>query len=103
MAVITARFPASQQVALYDGGPHSTPVGTVRRDTEEGPFQRALVVLHDQPTRRPVREMWSDAATGQWQFHNLRAGTYYAITVDPLGLKNGDIVTSIVVPAPPAP
>lgn len=89
--------------SVYDGGPYSTAVGTIRRDTTDGPFQRALVVLHDQPSHRVVRTMWSDAATGQWQFHNLRAGTYYAITIDPLGLKNGDIVTDIVVPAPPAP
>ena len=103
MSYINARFRSAQRIDLYNGGPHSTPVGTVRRDTVEGPLQRALVVLHDQPTRRPVREMWSDATTGQWQFHGLRAGTFYAATFDPLGLKNGDIVTDIVVPAPPAP
>lgn len=84
-------------------GPHSTPVGSVRRDSEDGPFQRACVVLHDQASHMPMREMWSDATTGQWQFHNLRSGTYYATTIDPLGLKNGDIVTGIVVPAPPEP
>ena len=81
-------------------GPHMTGIGTTRRDTEDGPFQRAKVVLHDQASHRAVREVWSDAVTGQWQFHNLRAGTYYAITIDPLGLKNGDIVTHIVVPTP---
>lgn len=84
-------------------GVHSTAVGTIRRDTVVGPFQRARVVLHDQAAHIAMREVWSDAATGQWQFHNLRAGTYYATTIDPLGLKNGDIVTDIVVPAPPAP
>lgn len=85
---------------VVDSGPHSTGIGTTRRDTDDGPFQRARVVLHDQPTHRPVREMFSDAVTGQWQFHYLRPGIYYAIAIDPLGLKNGDIVTHIVVPTP---
>jgi hypothetical protein len=85
---------------FVNGGPHSTPVGTTRRDTVDGPFQHARVVLHDQFSHQPLRGVWSSAVTGQWQFNNLRAGTYYAITIDPLGLKNGDIVTDIVVPTP---
>lgn len=96
-------IPPAGYIVLLDSGPYSTAIGTTRRDTVDGPFQRARVVLHDQLTHRPMRETWSSAATGEWQFHNLRAGTFYAVTVDPLGLKNGDIVTDIVLPAPPAP
>lgn len=102
MAVASFPRPAGLALSPFDYGPHSTAVGTVRRDSITGPLQRARVVLHDQLAYRPVREMWSDAVTGQWQFHTLRAGTYYAITFDPMRLKNGDIVTDIVVPAPPS-
>jgi len=81
-------------------GPHSLPVGTTRRDSAEGPFQRARVVLHEQTSCRPARETWSDAQTGEYQFHGVAPGVYYVVTVDPLRLKNGDVATDIGVPAP---
>lgn len=100
MAVLVAPNPARTAFAPLDYGVHSTAVGTTRRDTDTGPFQRANVVLFDQARMLAIREMWSDAATGQWQFHNLRAGKFFVISPDPLGLKNGEIVTDIVVPTP---
>jgi hypothetical protein len=100
MAVILAPNPANLAFVPTDYGVHSTAVGTTRRNTVDGPFQRANVVLFDQSRMLAIREMWSDETTGQWQFHNLRAGVFFVVSPDPLGLKNGEIVTDIVVPTP---
>lgn len=100
MAVLVTPNPARTAFVPFDYGVHSTAIGTTRRDTDTGPFQRANVVLFDQSRMLAIREMWSDSTTGQWQFHNLRPGKFFVVSPDPLGLKNGEIVTDIVVPAP---
>jgi hypothetical protein len=88
-------------VDLSDGGPHATDTGTTTLLTIDGTPVRRRVRLHDQPTGRIVRETWSDAATGQWRFENIRAGTYYAVAFDHTGAYSGVVETDIVVPTPP--
>lgn len=61
---------------------------------------RRRVRLHDQPTGRILREVWSDAATGAWTFEAVRAGIYFVPTFDYTGVYNGEITTDIVVPTP---
>jgi hypothetical protein len=100
MAAIASPIARSSVHETGVSGPYSTAIGTTRRDSDTGPFQRAKVVLHVQASHRPARELWSDTETGEYQFQYIAAGTYYAITIDPLGLKNGDIITDIVVPTP---
>jgi hypothetical protein len=58
------------------------------------------VRLHDQPTGRLLREVWSAAGTGAWTFEGIRAGVFFVMTRDHTGVYNGEIVTDIVVPAP---
>jgi hypothetical protein len=88
-------------VDAYTGGPHATNTGTTTLLTIDGTPVRRRVRLHDQPTGRIVRETWSDAATGQWRFENIRAGTYYAVAFDHTGAYSGVVETDIVVPTPP--
>lgn len=102
MASITARFPAAQRVDSFNGGPYSTPVGTTKNTGTPATPVRRRVRLHDQPTGRVVREMWSAAATGQYQFAGLRAGTYYVTSFDNTGEFNGEIMTDVVIPPPGA-
>jgi hypothetical protein len=60
---------------------------------------RRRVRLHDQPSGRVVREVWSDAATGAYSFDGIRMGVYYATAFDHTGIYNGVIATS-VIPTP---
>ena len=45
-----------------------------------------------------MREVWSDESTGQGQFQNIRAGTYYVVAFDHTGVNGGVVKTNIVVP-----
>ena len=54
---------------VYVKGPPQTPVS--RR-----------VRLHDRLTARCVREVWSDAATGEYVFDAIKPGLYYAVAFD---------------------
>ena len=84
-------------------GPYSTPVGTTKNTgTPDVPVRRRAH-LHDQPTGRLMRVMWSDQVTGEHQFHGLREGVYFVAAFDHTGVYNGEIATDIVVPAPPTP
>jgi len=86
---------------LLDGGPHSF-TGTTRNFVAPGeptvPVRRR-VRLHDQPTGRPLREVWSSTA-GVYVFDKIRAGTYYVTAFDHTGQYGGAIETGIVVPGP---
>ena len=83
-----------------NSGPYSTPLAQTTLLTETGTPVRRRVRLHDQPTGRVVREMWSDPVSGNYQFVGLRAGTYYITAFDHTGLYNGEVVTDVVLPAP---
>lgn len=89
---------------LHHGGPYSTEAGSTKVDgsPDDTPVRRR-VRLHDQPTGRPVREMWSDATTGAYQFTGLRAGLFFVHSLDHTGANSGVTETDIVVPTPPAP
>jgi len=92
---------ASYSVDKIDWGPYSTPAGTTKNtgSPSNTPVHRR-VRLHDQPTGRIVREMWSDAASGAYIFTGIRAGVYFVMSADHTGVYNGEITTDIVVPAP---
>jgi hypothetical protein len=101
MAYITAKHPAAQRVALYDGGAFSTPPGTTKVvGTPSDTPVRRRVRLHDQPSGRLLREAWSDAVTGAYQFTGLRSGVFYVTSFDHTGIYSGVIETDVVVPAP---
>lgn len=85
-----------------NGGPYSAPVGSTKNTGTPNTPVRRRVRLHDQPTGSLVREMWSDAATGAYQFTGLRAGTFYVTAFDHTGLYNGEIMTDVVLPTPGA-
>jgi hypothetical protein len=85
-------------VDAYTGGPHATAIGTTTLLTIDGTPVRRRVRLHDQPTGRIVREMWSDAVTGQWRFENIRAGRFYVVAFDHTGLYNGVVVSDLNLP-----
>lgn len=81
-------------------GPYSTPLGTTKNTGTPNVAVRRRVRIFDQINGRLQREMWSDAATGQYQFHGLRASVYTVIALDHTGLYNGEIMTDVVLPAP---
>ena len=83
-------------------GPYSTPLPASTKNIgspADLPVRRR-VRLHDQATGLLLREMWSDAATGQYQFHGLPAGAYFVIAFDHTGQYNGEVVTGITLPTP---
>lgn len=96
--------PSSAHRVSRWNGPYSTPLGTTKNTgTPSDVPVRRRVHFHDQPTGRLMRVMWSDQATGEYQFHGLSASTYYVLTFDHTGEHNGETTTDIVVPTPPAP
>lgn len=82
-------------------GPYSTPVGTTKNivNPTDLPVRRR-VRLHDQATGLLLREVWSDATTGQYQFHGLRAGAYFVIAFDHTGQYGAQVEADIVLPVP---
>jgi hypothetical protein len=97
---------AARRKVVYQGifdGPHDLPVGTVRTDGVPPPPVRRRLVLHDQASGRPVKELWSSASNGQYRFRLLAAGRYFIVGFDHTGLHNGEVITDIVVPVPPVP
>lgn len=81
-------------------GHYSTAAGTTKKTGTPNVLVRRRVRLHDQPTGRLLREVWSDAATGAYQFTSLPAGTYYVTAFDHTGEYNGEIMTDVVLPTP---
>ena len=59
---------------------------------------RRRVRLHDQSTGLPIREVWSDAATGAYSFDLVSPGTYYVTSFDYTGEFNGVIQTDVTLP-----
>ena len=98
---ITVR-PRGRAHASIENGPHSTPVGTTSKigvpTNTPGSFR---VHIHDQFTGRLQRVAWSTpSTTGQYQFHGLRASTYYVAAFDHTNTYGGVIETDIVLPVP---
>lgn len=69
--------------------------GTAKNTGSPDTPVRRRVRLHDQPTGRPLREVWSDAATGAYSFDNIRHGTFYVTAFDHTGAFGGVIETDI--------
>ena len=95
VARIRVRAHASQE-----NGPYSTAVGTTKNTGAPNLPVRRRVRISDQLNGRLQREMWSDATTGQYQFHGLRASVYMVTAYDHTGLYNGEIMTDVVLPTP---
>ncbi|MDO9148323.1 MAG: hypothetical protein Q7U52_11795 [Hydrogenophaga sp.] len=80
---------------ITDGGQFSI-IGTVK--VEAGAVDtpvRRRVRLHDQPTGRALREVWSDATTGAYAFENIRSGKFYVTAFDHTGQFSGVIETDV--------
>ena len=79
----------------HDGGFHRI-TGTVK--VEAGAVDtpvRRRVRLHDQPSGRVVREVWSDAVTGAYTFGSIRTGKFYVTAFDHTGEYGGVIETDL--------
>lgn len=101
MAAVVSPIVISSVHEVGLSGPYSTPAGTTKNTgTPSNTPVRRRVRLHDQPSGRALREVWSDAATGAYTFANIRAGLFFVMTLDHTGVYNGEITTDIVVPAP---
>lgn len=98
MAVIANR--RAYVTGLYGYGEHQAPPGTTSNTGTPNTPVRRRVRLHDQRDGRLVREMWSDATNGGYQFRDLPAGTYYVTAFDHTGQYGGVVETDIVVPTP---
>lgn len=85
-------------VDLRWGGTHRI-TGTTK-NTPDLPVSRR-VRLHDQRTGDPVREVWSDPATGAYSFDWIRPGTYYVTAFDHTGSYGAVIADNL--PAEPMP
>lgn len=100
MAYVVIAQPQVSLTHADHSGPWSTPVGTTKNTGSPNAPVRRRVRLHDHPSGRLVREMWSDPVTGAYQFTGLRAGTYYVTAFDHTGEYNGEIMTDVVLPTP---
>lgn len=82
-----------------DGGTNATPIGHtyLKGDPSNTPV-KARVVLFEQRTCRPLREVWSDPVTGAYQFKNISSGTFSVLAFDPSGAYGGEAETDIVLP-----
>ena len=95
MAVIA--YQQIPPILLGDSGPSPIEGTTKNAGTPNTPVRRR-VRLHDQPSGRPIREVWSDATTGAYSFDNIRAGTFYVTSFDYTGEFNGVIQTDVTLP-----
>lgn len=77
-----------------DAGVYRITGTTKNTGTPEIPVRRR-VRLHDQPSGRVVREVWSDAATGAYSFDGIRMGVFYVTAFDHTGQYSGVIETDV--------
>jgi hypothetical protein len=77
-----------------DGGLFRITGTTSNTGTPTVPVRRR-VRLHDQPSGRVIREVWSNATTGAYSFDNIRQGTYYVTAFDHTGQYGGVIETDL--------
>ena len=74
--------------------------GTVKNEAgaADTPVRRR-VRLHDQPSGRVVREVWSDATTGAYAFEYIRTGRFFVVAFDHTG-EYGGVVETDLTPEP---
>lgn len=82
------------RVDREDAGVYRITGSTKNTGTPELPVRRR-VRLHDQPSGRVVREVWSDATTGAYTFDRIRMGTFYVTAFDHTGQFSGVIETDV--------
>jgi len=70
--------------------------GTTRNTGTPPTPVRRRVRLHRQTDGLMMAEVWSDAATGEYVFSLIAAGTYYVTAFDHTGLFGGVIETDVV-------
>jgi len=99
MPVAVTPNPAHTHINPFDYGTYSTPLPATTKNigTPNAPVRRR-VCLYDQLTGRILRELWSNALTGEYQFKALRVGTFFIISFDHTGTYNGEVVTGIKLP-----
>lgn len=80
----------------YNGGVGKI-VGTVKvKSTPSNTPLRRKVLLLDEGSRLTIRETWSDALTGSYEFIGIAAGLpYTVISYDHTGINNGVIATNV--------
>lgn len=78
----------------HDGGAFRITGTTSNTGTPTVPVRRR-VRLHDQPSGRAIREVWSNATTGAYSFESIRQGTYYVTAFDHTGQYGGVIETDL--------
>jgi hypothetical protein len=68
--------------------------GTVKITPATPAFRK--VSLFDSVSRIIIREQWSDPVTGVYAFNNIRAGTFFVVSVDHTGSYNAVIADRLV-------
>jgi hypothetical protein len=82
-------------------GPYNLPVGSTKnKDTPTDLPVRRRVRLFDQQSGRLLRELWSNAETGAYQFKFVRGGTFFVIAFDHTLTYGAEAESDIQVPAP---
>lgn len=68
--------------------------GTVKVTPATPVFRK--VTLFDSVSRLLIREQWSDPVTGAYAFNNIRAGTFFVVSVDHTNTHNAVIADRLV-------
>lgn len=79
--------------SAIDSGSHQV-VGTVKVTPATPAYRK--VTLFDSVSRLLIREVWSDPVTGAYAFHNIRAGTFFVVSVDHTNTHNAVIADRLV-------
>ena len=92
--------PTAVQIDLQDGGLYRI-VGDTKKRNSLAPLRRR-VQLYNQRDSRLIRETWSDAATGDYAFNNVRGGdgtTYFVAGFDHTNTDKA-VIADQLVPEP---
>ncbi len=95
MPAVTTPDNIAQAYLIGRAGRHRVAGTTRNTGTPPTPVRRR-VRLHRQSDGLLVKETWSAAATGEYVFDFVAAGTYYVTAFDHTGLYGGVIETDVV-------
>lgn len=84
------------QIDREDGG-RGRIVGTVKeKNTPANTPLRRRVVLQNNRDKRTIRETWSDAVTGVYEFNEIALGrTYDVVSYDHIGMYRGVVADNL--------
>lgn len=94
MASILSSAQKGTVKSLWNFGDYRITGTTKNTGTPEEPVRRR-VRLHDQATGAVLREVWSDATTGAYDFDRIRMGVFYVTAFDHTGQFSGVIETDV--------